>query len=418
MSGPRRSDRTRVAITGMGVKSPAGNSVDEAYDTIMSAKSVATTVDRLVAENAPVRFACVVPDFPMDGYVSLRERRQIDRGTQLALCAAADAVRDAGLPGQSSPERTGVHLGTGTGGLTSMEATALNHGGDPMGMPVHTVPRTMANSAAARVAMRYGFQGSCNTYVTACASGTTAIGEAARRIRHGELDAALAGGFDSAITTVMVSGFARMRALSTRNDAPWSASRPFDAERDGFVMAEGAAMMVLERWDLATARGARIHGEVAGYATNADAFNIVAPLDDGAVAARCMNLAIGDAGLTAADVGHINAHGTSTRSNDSAEAAAIRRCFGTAAPPVTSVKGVTGHLIGGSGALEACVALVCAERGTVPPVANLSDSREFGFLDLVTGAPRAVPIAPVLSNSFGFGGQNACLLLTPARWTP
>ncbi|MCQ4042592.1 beta-ketoacyl-[acyl-carrier-protein] synthase family protein [Streptantibioticus rubrisoli] len=413
MSAP---ERTRVAITGMGVKSPAGNSVDEAYTTIMSAKSAATTVDELVAENAPVRFACMVPDFPMDGYVSLRERRQIDRGTQLALCAAADAVRDADLPTTLPAERVGVHLGTGIGGLTSMEATALNHGDDPAGIPVHTVPRTMANSAAARVAMRYGFQGSCTTYATACASGTTAIGEAARRIRYGELDAVVAGGFDSAITTIMVAGFARMRALSTRNDAPWSASRPFDAERDGFVLAEGAAMMVLERWDAAAARGARIYGEVAGYAANADAFNIVAPLADGAVAARCMALAIADAGLGPADIGHINAHGTSTRSNDSAEAAAISRCFGATAPPVTSVKGVTGHLIGGSGALEACVALVCAERGVVPPVANLADGDEFDFLDIVTGVPRAVPTAPALSNSFGFGGQNACLVLTPALW--
>ncbi|MGW7003195.1 beta-ketoacyl-[acyl-carrier-protein] synthase family protein [Streptomyces sp. NPDC054933] len=418
MSEPLPPDRVRVVITGLGVKTPAGNSVDEAYTTIMSGKPAAATVDELVAQHAPVHFACRVPDFAMDSYVSLRERRQIDRGTQLALCAAADAVRDAALSPGLPPERVGVHLGTGIGGLTSMEATALNHGDDPMGMPVHTVPRSMANSAAARIAMRYGFQGSCNTYCTACASGTTAIGEAALRIRSGELDAAVAGGFDSAITTIMISGFARMRALSTRNDAPRSASRPFDAERDGFVLGEGAAMLVLERRDTAMARGARIYGEVAGYATNADAFNIVAPQADGVVSARCMSLAIADAGLTPADIGHINAHGTSTKSNDSAEAAAILRCFGAVAPPpITSVKGVTGHLIGGSGALEACIALLCAERGMVPPVANVSDSREFDSLDIVAGAPRAAPTAPVLSNSFGFGGQNACLVLAPAHWT-
>ncbi|MEU7135944.1 beta-ketoacyl-[acyl-carrier-protein] synthase family protein [Streptomyces sp. NPDC046261] len=408
------ADRHRVVVTGIGVKTPAGNTLDEVITTVMSAKSTAALVDELAAQDSPVRFACRVPAFDMEPYITRRELRQIDRPTALALCAAVDALQDAALP-PLPPDRVGVHLGTGIGGLPTMEATALDHGADPMGMPVHTVPKTMANSAAGRIAMRYGFQGSCLTYSTACASGTNAIGEAARRIRYGELDAVVTGGFDSAITTVMLSGFARMRALSARNDAPDQASRPFDADRDGFVMGEGAAVLVLERRDAALARGARIHGEIAGYATTSDAFHIVAPQPDGAAAAACMARAIADAGLRTEDIGHINAHGTSTQLNDSAEATAIDRCFAGQAPPVTSIKGVTGHLIGGSGALEAAVALVCAERRTVPPVANLTTCSEADRIDVVADTPRKVALAPVLSNSFGFGGQNACLVLTPGH---
>ncbi|WP_432093091.1 beta-ketoacyl-[acyl-carrier-protein] synthase family protein [Streptomyces sp. bgisy100] len=410
----RPSDRHRVVVTGIGVKSPAGVTLDEVMDTVLAAGSTAAAPRKeLIEGGSPVHFACQVPDFDLGPYLTRRELRQIDRPTELALCAAVDAVGQAALPGLP-PGRVGVHLGTGIGGLPTMEGLVRDHDAAPTRMPVFSVPRTMANSAAARVAMRYGFQGSCVTYTTACASGATAIGEAARRIRYGELDAAVAGGFDSAVTTFMLSGFSRMQALSTRNDDPERASRPFDAGRDGFVMGEGAAVLVLERLEAATARGARILGEVAGYATNADAHHIVAPHTEGEVAAACMAEAIADAGLLPSDIGQINAHGTSTQANDSAEAAAIHRCFNGQAPPVTSVKGVTGHLIGGSGALEAAIALVCAERRIVPPVANLTEASEADRIDVVAGAARAVDCAPVLSNSFGFGGQNVCLVLQPA----
>jgi 3-oxoacyl-[acyl-carrier-protein] synthase II len=395
------------------VKCPAGNALEEAFDTLLAARATAAVVARLMEHNVPVHFACLVPPFDTSQYVARREARQIDRATELALCAAADAVTDAVLPAPLAPDRVGVHIGTGIGGLPSMEATALDHGDRPMGMPVHTVPRSMSNSPACRIAIRYGFRGSCTTYANACASGTTAIGEAARRIRHGELNAVVAGGVDAAVTTVIMSGFARMRALSMRNEAPELASRPFDENRDGFVMGEGAAVLVLECWDTARARGAHIYGEVAGYADNCDAFHIVAPHQDGVVAATCMRRAIDDAGLDPSDIGHINAHGTSTLVNDRAEAIAIDRCFGGQSPPVTAVKGVTGHLIGGSGALEAALALRCATAGVVPPVANTAFSPEAGLVDVVTGAPRPVAPGPVLSNSFGFGGHNACLVLTP-----
>ncbi|MDH6131076.1 3-oxoacyl-[acyl-carrier-protein] synthase II [Kitasatospora sp. MAA4] len=420
MTGPQARGRhpsggRRVAVTGIGVKVPAGHGIEEAFETVLKARSTAGLVGRLVEQDLPVHFACLVPPFDLDAYLTRREARQIDRTTALLLCAAADAVAEAALPLDLAAERVGVQIGTGIGGLPSMEAVTLSHGDRPRDMPVHTVPRTMANSAACRLAMRYGFQGSCTTYSAACASGTTAVGEAARRIRYGELDAAVAGGVDSAVTTVVMGAFARMRAMSARNAEPELASRPFDADRDGFVMGEGAAALVLERWDLAQARGARIYGEVAGYADTCDAFHIVAPHEDGAVAARCMRGAIADAGLTPADIGHINAHGTSTVLNDRAEARAIDRCFGGQSPPVTAVKGVTGHLIGGSGALEAALALLCAARGVVPPIANLVASPEAGLADVVIGTARSIPPAHVLSNSFGFGGQNACLVLTPEQ---
>ncbi|MFJ4922996.1 beta-ketoacyl-[acyl-carrier-protein] synthase family protein [Streptomyces sp. NPDC088725] len=416
MTGDHRpGGQPRVVVTGIGVKSPAGNGIEEVYAALLAARSTAAVVPRLVEQGVPVQFACLVPPFDTTAYISRREARQIDRTTELVLCAAVDALREAALPDGLPPDRVGVQIGTGVGGLPSMEATALDHGAKPMGMPVHTVPRTMANSPACRIAMRYGFQGTCMTYSTACASGTTAIGEAARRIRHGELDVAVAGGVDAPVTTIIVSSFARLRALSTRHSAPGLASRPFDADRDGFVMGEGAAVLVLERMDAARARGARIYGEVTGYAATCDAFHIVAPHADGEAASRCMTLAVADAGLSPADIGHINAHGTSTVLNDRAEATAIDRCFGGQSPPVTAVKGVTGHLVGGSGALEAALALVCAARGVVPPVANLAGGPEAALVDAVIGEPRAVAHTHVLSNSFGFGGQNACLVLTPTR---
>ncbi|MDI5964488.1 beta-ketoacyl-[acyl-carrier-protein] synthase family protein [Streptantibioticus silvisoli] len=414
MSRTAGAGRVRVVVTGIGLRTSAGNSLDDAFDAVLAAKSAAAIVDRLIERDAPVPIGCQVPPFAMEADVSRRELRQVDRPTALALCAAADALREAALPEGLPADRVGVHLGTGIGGLSLMENTALDYGDAPLRMPVHTVPATMANAAAARVALRYGFHGSCLTYCTACASGTTAIGEAARRVRYGELDAVVTGGYDAAITHVLVGGFARMRALSTRVDDPEHASRPFDAGRDGFVIGEGAALFVLERREAALARGARVLGEIAGYASNSDAHHIVAPGPDGVAAAACMAAAIADAGLTPRDIGQISAHGTSTRLNDDAEATAIHRCFAGQAPPVTAVKGVSGHLIGGSGALEAAIALRCAERLVVPPVANLTASDVADRIDVVAGTPRYVTRAPVLSNSFGFGGQNSCLVLTPA----
>lgn len=258
MNGTSSSGRTRVVVTGLGVRSPAGNDVESAYARLLAAESTAAVAKHLVEAEpeVAVEMACLVPEFDIEPYITRRERRQLDRAAELLLCAAVDAVSDAGeLALADLPSaRVGVQVGTGMGGLGTMEGTTFDHGANPMAMPVHTVPRTMANSAACRVAMRYGFRGNCATYATACASGTTAIGEAARRIRYGELDAAVAGGVDAPVTTTIVGAFAKMRALSRRCDEPDRASRPFDTDRDGFVMGEGAAVLVLERRDLALAR--------------------------------------------------------------------------------------------------------------------------------------------------------------------
>lgn len=417
MNGASPSGRTRVVVTGLGVRSPAGNDVEAAYARLLTAESTAAVAKHLVEaeRDLAVEMACLVPEFDVEPYITRRERRQLDRAAELLLCAAVDAVSDAGelaladLPSS----RVGVQVGTGMGGLGTMEGTTFDYGANPMTMPVHTVPRTMANSPACRVAMRYGFRGNCATYATACASGTTAIGEAARRIRYGELDAAVAGGVDAPVTTTIVGAFAKMRALSRRCAEPDRASRPFDTDRDGFVMGEGAAVLVLERRDLALARGARIYGEITGYAANCDAFHIAAPDPEAVTAAECMRLAVADAGLAPADIGHISAHGTSTVLNDRAEATAVHRCFAGQSPPLTAVKGVSGHLIGGSGALEALLGLLCADRGVVPAIANTLGSPEADLVDVVIGERRTIARGPVLSNSFGFGGQNACLVLTP-----
>ncbi|WP_169952695.1 beta-ketoacyl synthase [Microbispora sp. H11081] len=407
--------RRRVAITGLGVKSPAGLTVDETVDTLLAAKSTAATLPELVEGRSPVTFACRVPHFDPSAYVTVRESRQMDRSAVLMLAAAVDAVRAAGLDDPAGDEM-GVSVGIGAAGLDVAREVVLDHGGEPGEMPVYTVLRIMANAPAARIGLRLGARGPCLTYSTACASGATAIGEAAQKIRSGELERVVAGGVDSALSPLVLAAFSRIGALSQRGDDPSAASRPFDRDRDGFVMGEGAAAMVLERWDRAVARGAPILGEVLGYASTSDAHHIVAPVQDGSTAAACMRLALADAALQPAEIGHVNAHGTATVLNDRAEARGIAACFGGDMPPVTASKGVTGHLLGGAGAFEAVAALACASRGLVPPVANLGGGPDADLLDLVTAEPRRIAPAPVLSNSFGFGGHNACLVLAPLAW--
>ncbi|GGS59851.1 3-oxoacyl-ACP synthase [Planobispora rosea] len=411
--GAGAREGTRVVVTGLGVKSPAGNTAGEAFTTVLAGKSLAVPIPGLAG--GPVPIGCPLAPFEPLDYFTGRELRTLDRTAAIGLAAAIDAVTDAG---DVPAEGCGVYLGTGGGGFSTLENLIVGHTLGREKVPVHAVPTLMSSSTAARIAIRYGYRGPCLTFNTACASGATAIGEALRAIRAGTVGAAVAGGLDALLSPLVMEAFAKVGALSARVDAPGEASRPFDAERDGFVMGEGAAFMVLERADLAEARGARVYGEVSGYAANCDASHIVAPLRDGSVTAACMRAALADAGLTPADVGHVNAHGTSTPHNDDAEALALRDCFadrpGGRTPPVTSTKGVTGHLVGGAGALEAVIALLSARECLVPPTANFTSGPAADLIDLVHGAPRAVPPAPALSNSFGFGGSNACLVLTPA----
>ena len=361
-----------------------------------------------------VGFACEVDGFDPVPYVGPKEVRRTDRAALLGVAAAADAVDQAtaDAPLGADPLRCGVVAGSGIGGIRTLEDQVIGFAErGPSKVGPFLVPMMMANATAALVGIRNGFTGPNIAVATACATGAHAIGEGARYVRDGMADVIVAGGTEACITPVTMAAFARMGALS-RNPDPAAASRPFDEDRDGFVMGEGAAFLVLEPWDRAVARGARILGEVAGYGLTCDAHHITAPIEDGAGAVAAIEMALADAGLAPSAIGHVNAHGTSTPHNDSAEAAAIAKVFGAGALPVTSGKGVTGHLIGAAGAVEAVSALVAVDRGLVPPTAN--HHRTDLPVDVVAGEPRTVDRAPVVSTSFAFGGHNVALVLSPA----
>ena len=413
----------RIAVTGTGVVSPAGNDLATTMGRVVAAKATAAPITLFDAAPLPVGFACEVADLDVEGRIGAREARRIDRSGHLALIAAADALADAGLSSAVADGldsgRVAVVAGTGIGGLTTLEEQVKLHaerGPDkgPRRVSPMLVPMMMANGPAALVAIAHGFTGPCLCVATACATGANAIGEASRLLRDGTADVVVAGATECAITPTAMAAFANMGALSKRSDDPGTASRPFDVARDGFVMGEGAGFLVLEDWDHAVGRGARIHGELLGYGATCDAGHITAPSEDGAGAAECIRRALAAAGLDPADVRHVNAHGTSTPLNDAAEARAITTVFGAGALPVTSTKGVTGHLIGAAGAVEAAVALASAIDGVVPPVAGTSEVDPALDVDVVVGAPRAIEVGPVVSTSFAFGGHTAALVLAPA----
>ena len=406
--------RVRVAITGLGVKTPAGTDLDTFWATLAAGRSTAAGIARYDPADLPVRFGCEVRDFDPTEHLGPKEARRVDRVTQLGFAAAVDALTDAGEH-RCDPARSAVIVGTGVGGLITLEdqVGVFNEKGAARVSPF-LVPMMMANATAGTIAMQFGWKGPNFCVATACAASANAIGEAARLIRDDSADIVMTGGSESCMTPTAISAFARMTALSTRNDDPEHASRPFDAERDGFVMGEGAAALVLERWDRAVSRGAHIYGEVLGYGRNADAYHITAPSPGGEGAAACMQLALDDAGCSPAAIGHVNAHGTSTPLNDAAEAEAIRKVFGDTPPPVTSTKGVTGHLIGAAGATEAVACLLAFAHRAAPPTANLERLGDDIALDVISGAPRDLDPAPAVSNSFGFGGHNATLVLAPA----
>jgi 3-oxoacyl-[acyl-carrier-protein] synthase II len=409
------STRRRVAVTGMGVKSPAGLDLDTFWSALIAGHSTAAPITGFDATDLPVGFACEVAGFQPTDYLEHKAARRADRVSQLGFAAAVDALADAGDPG-ADPSRCAVVAGTGVGGLQTQETEerVLFEKGPTRVSPL-LIPMMMPNATSALIAMQHGWTGPNLTITTACAAATNAIGEAARLIREGSSDVVLAGGAEASVTPIAMAAFARMGALSTRRDDPASASRPFDVDRDGFVMGEGAGFLVLEEWDRAEARGARIYGELLGYGRNCDAYHITAPSPGGGGAVACMELALEDAGLRAAEIGHVNAHGTSTPLNDAAEAEALNKVFGGSPPPVTSIKGVTGHLIGAAGAVESVAALLAAGKGLVPPTANHTTTDPDITLDVVFGSARPIEGDAVISNSFGFGGHNASLVFRALR---
>ena len=403
----------RIVVTGMGVASAAGCTLDDLWEQLLSGKSVASEIERVDLTGCPIRFGCEVRGFEAASSLTAKEARRLDRTTQLTVTVADAAWADAGSP-SLDPARIATVVGTGFGGLETAQESARDFvttaGPDTKGR-VHPlfIPTAMPNAGSAQIAIRGGYRGPCLTITTACAAGANAIGEGARLLQQGSADVVITAGSEAPLTAWIMSGFAAARALSERRDDPSGASRPFDANRDGFVIAEGAAALVLERLPDARARGARIHAELLGYGRNTDAHHLVAPPPDGAGARDCMQLALENAGITAADIAHVNAHGTSTEQNDVAEAAALRAVFGDAVPPVTSAKGAIGHAVGAAGAIEAVVSVLTLAHGTIPPTANFTTPDPAIALDVVSEA-RELPPGAIVSNSFAFGGHNATLV--------
>jgi len=408
----------RVVVTGLGILSPAGNDPASVWERIGQPGTAASRVASW-PDDHPVRYACQVTGFDPQERFGFKEARRLDRAVQLGVAAALDAVgqafgSDGPVGAGCDPARIGVVAGSGIGGQSTVEEqhrVLLEKG--PTRVSPLTVPMMMPNATAGQIAIEVGANGPNFCVATACAAGANSIGDGFRLVRDGLCDVVVAGGTESVLTRLSSASFWRMGALST-NDDPAAASRPFDARRDGFVMGEGAGFLVLEDEASARARGATILGTFLGYGRTCDAGHITAPSEDGAGAVACMEQALADAGLSAADVGHVNAHGTSTPLNDAAEAAALTKVFGPGAVPVTSTKGVTGHCVGAAGAVEAVISLLAIRHGEVPPTANTTELGDGIEADVVLGAARSVAPAPVVSNSFGFGGHNATLVLGPA----
>ena len=408
--------RTRVVVTGMGCITPLGHDTTTTWDALLAGRSGVGPITHFDASEFKTRFAAEVKDFDPETLLGRREARRMDRYTQLAIVAVREALQHAGLEnGLGDRWRAGVIIGTGIGGIGTLlrEAEKLRERG-PHWVSPFLVPMMLPDTAAGQAAITFGLRGPNMAVVTACATGANAIGEAAETIRRGAADVMVAGGAEAGIVPVALAGFNVMDAVSTRNDDPQGASRPFDRDRDGFVIGEGAGALVLESLEHARARRAPILAEVAGYGTTNDAHHISAPLEDGAGATACMRAALDQAGLDPQAIGYVNAHGTSTRLNDASETAAVKSVFGEQAYriPISSTKSMTGHLLGAAGALEAIVCILALQHGRLPPTINYTTPDPQCDLDYVPNQARAADIRHALSNSFGFGGHNASLVLS------
>ena len=413
MATPNDSQR-RVVVTGMGIISPLGLTVDDFWQACVEGRSGVTLLTAEFGAGYPTRVVAEVKGFDPHDYIDRKDARRMARFSQMAVAAARQAIEDAGLDlDREDRTRCGVIIGNGIGGFPNVDEAMrvmLARGG--MRVDPFFVPKMLPNMAAANVSMVFGLKGYSNTVTTACAAGTQAIGDALDLIRAGRADVVVAGGTEAGISELGLAGFAVMRAMSTRNDDPQRASRPFDKDRDGFVSGEGAAMLVLESLEHALRRGARVRAELAGYGACSDAYHIVAPCADGEGAARAIAWALQDAGVTPDEVDYINAHGTSTPLNDVAETLAIKRALGERAyqVPVSSTKSMVGHGLGASGAIESVACVRTLETGIIHPTINYETPDPECDLDYVPNQARRADVRVVLKNSFGFGGQNACLV--------
>jgi len=415
----------RVAVTGLGLITPLGCGVDTTWSRLIAGRSGAGPITRFKVDDLPCRIACDVPrgdgsdgTFSPDQWVDPKEQRRVDDFIIFALTAAAQAVTDSGYEPKSEEERerAGVLIGSGIGGLDGIEqASILLHEKGPRKLSPFFIPGRLINLASGYVSIRFGYKGPNHAVVTACSTGAHAIGDAARLIALDDADVMLAGGTEAAICRIGIAGFVACRALSTGfNDAPEKASRPYDKDRDGFVMGAGAGVVMLEEYEHAKARGAKIYAEVKGYGLSGDAHHITAPAEDGSGGYRAMQMALKRAGLAPSDIDYVNAHGTSTPLGDEIELRAVERIFGNAGGKLSmsSTKSSIGHLLGAAGAVEAIFCALAIRDGIAPPTLNLDNPSVQTEIDLVPHQARKRPIAAALSNSFGFGGTNATLVLT------
>ncbi len=407
-------DKRRVVITGVGMITPLGIGVEQSWNGLLAGRSGIGKITQFDAANFPTRIAGEVDGFNPEEYIEPKEIKKMDRFIHFALAAAQMAMNDSGLKiTDENAERAGVIVGSGIGGLRSIEhyhSVLLEKG--PRRITPFFIPMLVVNLASGQISIRFGAKGPNSAVVTACATGSHAIGDAFKIIQRGDADAMIAGGTEAVITPLGIGGFNAMKALSTRNDEPEKASRPFDMDRDGFIMGEGAGVVILESLETALERGAGIYAEIVGYGMAADAYHITAPSPNGEGAARCMKMALKDAGVDPGVVNYINAHGTSTKAGDEIETSAIKTVFGEYAYkiPVSSTKSMTGHLLGAAGGVESVISVLSIKDDIIPPTINLDTPDPECDLDYVPNQARRTSVNYALSNSFGFGGTNACLL--------
>ncbi|HEX8268127.1 MAG TPA: beta-ketoacyl-ACP synthase II [Pyrinomonadaceae bacterium] len=406
--------KRRVVVTGLGLVTPVGNTVEAAWGALMRGESGADYIKKFDTEKFPVKFAAEVKNFDPLEFIDKREARRMGAFSHFAIAASDEAVKNSGLKiDESNAEMVGTYISSGIGDFWAIEREheKLLHQGPDRVSPFFIVS-AIVNLAAGNVSIRHGAKGPNSATATACSAGAHAIGDSFKIIQRGDADAMICGGAESAITPMSSAGFASMRALSTRNDDPKHASRPFDAERDGFVMGEGAGILILEELEFAKARGARIYAELVGYGMSGDAFHVTMPDETGSGAIRVMQKAMKDAGIAPEQIGYINAHGTSTPYNDKFETLAIKKAFGEHAYKlaVSSTKSMTGHALGAAGGIEAVISVLAIHNNTLPPTTNYTTPDPDCDLDYIPNEPRQATVEYALSNSFGFGGTNACLI--------